>query len=53
MGSLITEVGIATMFEVARHAAKAAVERLVADGLLVRDGRRGCSRPPTRTRADP
>ena len=40
LGSLLTEQSVANEFGVARPTAKAAVERLVSDGLLVRDGRR-------------
>lgn len=42
---LVTEAGVATRFGVARPTARVAVERLVADGLLVRDGRRGARIP--------
>ena len=35
-GSVLTEVSLATRYSVARPTAKAAVERLVADGLVVR-----------------
>lgn len=40
-GATVTEVGVAARFAVGRPTAKAAVDRLVGDGLLVRDGRRG------------
>ncbi|MEQ3553226.1 GntR family transcriptional regulator [Pseudonocardia nematodicida] len=40
-GATVTEVAVASRFGVGRPTAKAAVDRLVADGLLVRDGRRG------------
>jgi DNA-binding GntR family transcriptional regulator len=38
-GSVMTEVSVAARYEVARPTAKAAVERLVADGLVVRSRR--------------
>lgn len=44
-GGTVTEVAVAEIFGVGRPTAKAAVDRLVADGLLVRDGRRGCLVP--------
>jgi DNA-binding GntR family transcriptional regulator len=48
---LVTEVGVAARFGVARPTARVAVERLLAEGLLVRDGRRG-ARVPVLTAAD-
>lgn len=39
--SLVTEVGVAAEYRVARPTARVALERLLSDGLLVRDGRRG------------
>lgn len=48
---LVTEVGIAARFGVARPTARVAVERLLAEGLLVRDGRRG-ARVPVLSAAD-
>ncbi|WP_432564006.1 GntR family transcriptional regulator [Kineococcus sp. SYSU DK003] len=44
-GDLVTEVGVAARFGVARPTARVAVERLLAEGLLVRDGRRGARVP--------
>ncbi|QSE89801.1 GntR family transcriptional regulator [Rhodococcus pseudokoreensis] len=44
-GGVVTEVGVAERFGVGRPTAKAAVDRLVTDGLLIRDGRRGCMVP--------
>jgi len=44
-GATVTEVAVAEHFRVGRPTAKAAVDRLVTDGLLVRDGRRGCVVP--------
>jgi DNA-binding GntR family transcriptional regulator len=44
-GSTITEVAVAEHFGVGRPTAKAAVDRLVGHGLLVRDSRRGCTVP--------
>ena len=44
-GGTVTEVAVAEFFRVGRPTAKAAVDRLVASGLLVRDGRRGCTVP--------
>jgi DNA-binding GntR family transcriptional regulator len=41
-GSVVTEVAVAARFGVGRPTAKAAVEHLVNDGLLIRTGRRGC-----------
>ncbi|MEU6647334.1 GntR family transcriptional regulator [Saccharomonospora sp. NPDC046836] len=40
-GEVVTEIAVASRFRVGRPTAKAAVDRLVADGLLVREGRRG------------
>jgi Transcriptional regulators len=40
-GAVVTEVGVAARFGVGRPTAKAAIDRLVADGLLIRNGRRG------------
>lgn len=48
---LVTEVGVAARFGVARPTARVAVERLLAEGLLVRDGRRG-ARVPVLAAAD-
>lgn len=45
LGTAITEVGVAAQFGIARPTAKAVVERLIADGVLVRDGRRGARVP--------
>lgn len=39
-GTALTEVSVSTKYDVARPTAKAALERLIADGLLVRGGRR-------------
>ncbi|WP_308797610.1 GntR family transcriptional regulator [Agromyces silvae] len=39
-GASVTEASVATRFEVARPSAKAAIEKLVADGLLVRSAHR-------------
>lgn len=47
----VTEVGVAARFRVARPTARVAVERLLAEGLLVRDGRRG-ARVPVLAEAD-
>jgi DNA-binding GntR family transcriptional regulator len=44
-GGTVTELAVAELFGVGRPTAKAAVDRLVADGLLIRDGRRGCTVP--------
>jgi DNA-binding GntR family transcriptional regulator len=44
-GEAISEVGIAAAFDVARPTARAAVERLIADGLLVRSGQKAASVP--------
>ncbi|MGC0274473.1 GntR family transcriptional regulator [Pseudactinotalea sp. Z1739] len=40
-GDGITEVGVAAMFKIGRPTAKAALDRLVNDGVLIRNGRRG------------
>ena len=40
-GEIVTEVAVAARFGVGRPTAKAAVDRLAADGLLVKAGRRG------------
>src|SRR5690606_4092675 len=40
-GDVITEVGVAAQFGIGRPTAKAALDRLVNDGILVRNGRRG------------
>src|SRR5690606_41294411 len=40
-GDGITEVGVAAQFGIGRPTAKAALDRLVNDGILVRNGRRG------------
>lgn len=50
-GTLVTEVGVAAEYGIARPTAKAVVERLITDGLLVRDGRRG-ARVPLLTEPD-
>jgi DNA-binding GntR family transcriptional regulator len=39
-GTAMTEVSVSTRYGVARPTAKAAIERLVADGLLIRENRR-------------
>lgn len=44
-GEAISEVGIASMFDIARPTARAAVERLIAEGLLVRSGRKAAAVP--------
>ena len=44
-GSAVTELGIAGLFGVGRPTAKAAIDRVAADGLLTRDGRRSYSVP--------
>lgn len=40
-GDGITEVGVAAQFKIGRPTAKAALDRLVNDGILIRNGRRG------------
>lgn len=40
-GDGITEVGVAAQFRIGRPTAKAALDRLVNDGILIRNGRRG------------
>jgi DNA-binding GntR family transcriptional regulator len=50
-GSLVTETAIAMRYTVARPTAKAALERLVADGLLRREAHRA-ARVPELSRAD-
>jgi len=44
-GEAISEVGVAALYDVARPTARAAVERLVAEGLLVRSGRKAAEVP--------
>jgi DNA-binding GntR family transcriptional regulator len=48
-GTAITEMLVATQYDVARPTAKAAIERLISDGLLVRSGRRGAATIPRLT----
>lgn len=40
-GDGVTEVGVAARFKIGRPTAKAALDRLVNDGILIRNGRRG------------
>lgn len=40
-GDGVTEVGVAAQFKIGRPTAKAALDRLVNDGILTRNGRRG------------
>jgi DNA-binding GntR family transcriptional regulator len=51
-GTPMTEVSVSTSYGVARPTAKAAIERLVADGLLVRENRRLGAVVPTLTPQD-
>lgn len=44
-GEPISEVGVAQRFEIARPTARAAVERLIGEGLLVRSGYKAASVP--------
>lgn len=51
-GSGLSELGVSAGFDVSRPTARAAIERLLGEGLLVREGRRAGPVVPRLTRAD-